>query len=120
MKKVWLKRIHLSMNGETIGFCPQTCLIKNHAMQKYIVLLKRFEWSLYWISSTDPVVHTCTLYYMQQIIVPHKDTAEEVPVIEWPHHTILSTGTKVTTTVTNWVILIVLGGRTAEEVWFKW
>ena len=43
MKKVWLKRIHLSMNGETMGFCPQTCLIKNHIMPKYIVLLKRFH-----------------------------------------------------------------------------
>ena len=43
MKKVWLKRIHLSMNGETIGFCTQTYLIKNHTVQKYIVLLKRFH-----------------------------------------------------------------------------
>ena len=43
MKKVWLKRIQLSMNGETIGFYPQTCLTKNYIMQKYIVLLKRFH-----------------------------------------------------------------------------
>ena len=60
MKKVWLKRIHLSMNGETIGFCPQTCLIKNHIMPKYIALLKRFHLNgnNKWIPSTDSKVRT--------------------------------------------------------------
>ena len=57
---------------------------------------------------------------MQPIIVSCKSTDEEVPVvIEWSHHRISSTGTKVKTTVTNWVILIVLDERTAEELQFK-
>ena len=95
------------MNSETTGFCPQTCLIKNHIMQKYIVLLKRFH-----LNGNTNGFHpqtqklelrsTYTLYYMQPIIVPCKSTDEEVPVvIEWSHHRISSTGTKVTTTVTN-------------------
>ena len=100
MKKVWLKRIHLSMNGETIGFCPQTCFIKNHIMQKYIVLLKRFH-----LNGNTNGFHPQTQKLELRstyIIVPCKSTDEEVPVvIECSHHRISSTGTKVTTTVTN-------------------
>ena len=65
---------------KTIGFCPQTCLIKNHIMQKYIVLLKRFH-----LNGNTNGFHpqtqklelrsTYTLYYMQPIIVPCKSTS---------------------------------------------
>ena len=46
MKIAWLKNIHLSMNGETIGFCPQSCLIKKSYNAKGHCTAEKvsFEW----------------------------------------------------------------------------